>query len=308
MTEGTLEGRKVGAVVSAKHDFRSRGQPQAHAHAANELLVHFHGVRGTIACPGGEYIRYGGNTACIEIRCGPHLIILDAGTGLRPLGVELTQNGKIDAELLLSHTHLDHIAGLPFFVPLFMAGNKVQLWAGHLADHNENLKQVIKRMMAAPLFPIPIEALSAEIGFREFKAGDAWELKPGVMIRTAPLNHPNGATGYRIEYGGRSVCYVTDTEHVDGELDKNILGLIEGCDVFIYDSTYTDDEYPRYRGWGHSTWQQGVRLADAGNVKLFVVFHHAPEHDDDTMDEIGAAVRRARPASAVAHEGMIIKP
>lgn len=294
--------------MSLKHDFGKHAQPHAHAHAANELLVHFHGVRGTIACPGGEYIRYGGNTSCIEIRCGPHLIILDAGTGLRPLGVELTQNGKIDADLLLSHTHLDHIAGLPFFVPLFMAGNKVQLWAGHLAGHNENLKQVIKRMMAAPLFPIPIEALSAEIGFREFKAGDAWELKPGVMIRTAPLNHPNGATGYRIEYGGRSVCYVTDTEHVEGELDKNILGLIDGTDVFIYDSTYTDDEYPRYRGWGHSTWQQGVRLADAAKAKLFIVFHHAPEHDDDTMDEIGAAVRRARPASAVAHEGMIIKP
>jgi phosphoribosyl 1,2-cyclic phosphodiesterase len=128
------------------------------------------------------------------------------------------------------------------------------------------------------------------------------------MIRTAPLNHPNGATGYRIEYGGRSVCYVTDTEHIEGELDKNILGLIDGTDVFIYDSTYTDDEYPRYRGWGHSTWQQGARLAEAGKAKLFVVFHHAPEHDDDTMDEIGAAVRRARPASAVAHEGMIIKP
>ncbi|MFO0986037.1 MAG: MBL fold metallo-hydrolase [Alphaproteobacteria bacterium] len=257
---------------------------------------------------GGEYIRYGGNTSCLEIRCRPHLIILDAGTGLRPLGVELTQNGKIDADLLLSHTHIDHIAGLPFFVPLFMAGNKVRLWAGHLADHTENLRQVIKRMMAAPLFPIPIEALSAEIDFRDFKAGDAWEMKPGVMIRTAPLNHPNGATGYRIEYGGRSVCYVTDTEHVEGELDRNILRLIDGSDVFIYDSTYTDDEYPRYRGWGHSTWQQGVRLADAAKAKLFIVFHHAPEHDDDTMDEIGAAVRRARPASAVAHEGMIIKP
>lgn len=294
--------------MSAKHDFGKHAQPHAHAHAANELLVHFHGVRGTIACPGGEYIRYGGNTSCIEVRCGPHLIILDAGTGLRPLGVELTQNGKIDADLLLSHTHIDHIAGLPFFVPLFMAGNKVRLWAGHLASHTENLRQVIKRMMAAPLFPIPIEALSAEIDFRDFAAGDAWELKPGVMIRTAPLNHPNGATAYRIEYGGRSVCYVTDTEHVEGELDRNILDLVDGTDVFIYDSTYTDEEYPRYRGWGHSTWQQGVRLADAAKAKLFIVFHHAPEHDDDAMDEIGAAVRRARPASAVAHEGMIIKP
>ena len=294
--------------MSAKHDLHTHAKTLAQAHAADELVVHFHGVRGTIACPGGEYIRYGGNTACIEIRCGSHLVILDAGTGLRPLGVELTQNGKIDCALLLSHTHLDHIAGLPFFVPLFLKGNKIQLWAGHLAGQGETLKQVIKRIMAAPLFPIPLEALSAEINFRDFSAGETFELQPGVKVRTAPLNHPNGATGYRLEYAGRSVCYVTDTEHVEGRLDKNILGLIEGADVFIYDSTYTAEEYPRYRGWGHSTWQEGVRLADAAEVKLFTVFHHAPEHDDNTMDEIAAAVRRARPASTIAHEGMILKP
>ena len=284
----------MGLGVSAKYERPIEAQGHAHKHAAEDIIVQFHGVRGTIACPGGEHIRYGGNTSCLEIRCGPHLIILDAGTGLRPLGVELDQNGKIDCDLLLSHTHLDHIAGLPFFVPLFMQGNKIQLWAGHLAEQDRTLKQVIKGMMAAPLFPIPIESLLAEIGFRDFRAGDAWELKPGVMIRTAPLNHPNGATAYRIEYGGGSVCYVTDTEHVEGQLDRNILGLIEGADVFIYDSTYTDEEYPRYRGWGHSTWQQGVKLADAAKVKMYVVFHHAPEHDDATMDEIAAAVRRAR--------------
>ena len=127
-------------------------------------------------------------------------------------------------------------------------------------------------------------------------------------MRTAPLNHPNGATGYRLEFAGHSVCYITDTEHVSEQLDPNIVELIEGTDIFIYDSTYTDAEYPRYRGWGHSTWQEGVRLADAANVKLFVAFHHAPEHADETMDEIASALRRARPASSVAHEGMILRP
>jgi phosphoribosyl 1,2-cyclic phosphodiesterase len=270
--------------------------------------VHFHGVRGTIACPGSEYVRFGGNTACIEIRCGPHLVILDAGTGLRPLGVELMRNGKVDCNLLLSHTHLDHIAGLPFFLPLFVKGNRVQLWAGHLADHGRTLKQVLKRMMAAPLFPVPLDALSAEIDFREFRAGEAWELKPGLKVRTAPLNHPNGATGYRLEFAGRSVCYVTDTEHVEGQLDRNILRLIEGADVFIYDSTYTDEEYPQYRGWGHSTWQEGAKLADTAGVKTFVVFHHAPDHDDDAMDQIAAALLREQPAACVACEGMILRP
>jgi phosphoribosyl 1,2-cyclic phosphodiesterase len=272
------------------------------------MVVHFHGVRGTIACPGGEYIRYGGNTSCLEVRCGAHLIILDAGTGLRPLGGELSQNGPIDCDLLLSHTHVDHIAGLPFFVPLFSKGNKVRLAAGHLQDHDETLREVIGRMIAAPLFPVPLDALSADISFSEFRAGETFEIKPGVKVLTAPLNHPNGATGYRIEFGGHSMCYVTDTEHVEGELDRNILGLIEGADIFIYDSTYTAAEYPKFKGWGHSTWQEGVRLAEAGKVGLYVAFHHAPEHTDDQMDEIAAELRRRWPASAVAHEGMILTP
>ncbi len=272
------------------------------------MAVHFHGVRGTIACPGSEFVRFGGNTACIEVRCGPHLIILDAGTGLRPLGVELATNGAIDCDVLLSHTHLDHIAGLPFFMPLFKSGNKVRLCAGHLKPQNMTLPKTIYRMVGAPLFPVPFEALAAEISFFDFSAGETLDLRPGVTVKTAPLNHPNGATGHRIEFGGRSVSYVTDTEHVEGELDQNILGLIDGTDVFIYDCTYTEEQYPQYRGWGHSTWQQGVRLADAAKVRLFVVFHHAPEHGDDTMDEIAASVMRKRPASAIAHEGMILRP
>ncbi len=272
------------------------------------MVVHFHGVRGTIACPGGDFIRYGGNTSCLEVRCGPYLIILDAGTGLRPLGVELAGNGRVDCDLLLSHTHLDHIAGLPFFVPMFQQGNAVNIWAGHLVAQKLALKEVVNRMMQAPLFPVPLEALAANIEFRDFEAGISLALKPGVTVRTAPLNHPNGATAYRIEYGGHSMCYVTDTEHVPGTLDRTIIDLIAGSDIFVYDSTYTDEEYPRYRGWGHSTWEEGVRLADAAGVKLFVVFHHAPEHVDEAMDEIAAAVRRVRPASTVAHEGMILKP
>jgi len=295
--------------VSAKHERHLQGHLHAsQLRAADDVVVHFHGVRGTIACPGGEYVRYGGNTSCIEVRCGPHLVILDAGTGLRPLGVELMQNGKIDCDLLLSHTHLDHIAGLPFFLPLFQKGNTVNLWAGHLAGQQEGIKQVVKRVMSAPLFPVPLEALGAKIEFRDFEAGTSIALKPGLTVRTTTLNHPNGATGYRIEFGGRSVCYIADTEHFPDRLDPHILELIEGTDIFIYDSTYTDEQYPRYRGWGHSTWQEGARLADAAKVKLFVVFHHAPEHVDDVMDEIAAAVRRARPASCVAHEGMILRP
>lgn len=276
--------------------------------APQDFHIRFWGVRGTIACPGGDYIRYGGNTACVEVRCGGRLILLDAGTGLRPLGARLANEGPLDADLLLSHTHLDHLAGLPFFPPFFEAGNRVRVWAGHLWDQKDDLREAVERLMAAPLFPVPLDALAATITFNEFRSGDTLPLAEGVTVRTAPLNHPNGATGYRIEHGGRSVCYVTDTEHRPGTLDESILGLIEGADLFLYDATYTDAEYPRFAGWGHSTWEEGARLADAAGVGRYVIFHHAPEHTDAIMDEIADAARQRRPDAIVAREGLILRP
>jgi phosphoribosyl 1,2-cyclic phosphodiesterase len=165
---------------------------------------------------------------------------------------------------------------------------------------------VLCQMMAAPLFPIPPAAFDADTEFNDFTAGERLEPHPGVTVDTAPLNHPNGATGYRVGYGGRSVAYVTDTEHQNGGLDTSILGLIEGADLFIYDSTYTDEEYPGYAGWGHSTWQQGMKLAEAAKVGRFVIFHHDPGHDDLFMDKIAAEAERLRPGTVVAREGMLL--
>ena len=275
---------------------------------APEFSLRFWGVRGTIACPGPDYIRYGGNTSCIELRCGDRLMILDAGTGLRGLGTELVKDGPIDVDLLLTHTHLDHLAGMPFFIPFFKPKNRIRLWAGHLYGTDATLHGALKRMMGAPLFPVPFDALAAEIDFKEFVCGETLHFGDDIVARTAPLNHPNGATGYRIEYGGKSACYITDTEHVEGRLDENILGLIDGTDIFIYDATYTDEEYPHYRGWGHSTWEEGVRLAEKAGVGQYVIFHHAPEHTDDMMDQISDTARRVMPSATVAREGMILRP
>jgi len=273
-----------------------------------DFFLRFWGVRGTIACPGPEFMRYGGNTSCIEVRCGKRLLVLDAGTGLRPLGAVLEKHMPIKGDMLLTHTHLDHVAGLPFFTPMFHAGNIIRMGASHLADQGQTLKDVVKRIMDAPLFPVPMEALSATISFHDFECGHTIELGPHVRVKTARLNHPNRATGYRVEFAGKSISYVTDTEHVPGQLDENILALIDGTDIFIYDATYTDAEYPNFKGWGHSTWQEGARLADAANVGTYAVFHHAPEHTDNIMDEISDQVRRVRPQSVVAREGMILRP
>jgi phosphoribosyl 1,2-cyclic phosphodiesterase len=275
---------------------------------AAAFRVHFWGVRGSIACPGPETVRYGGNTSCVEIRCGSRLLVFDGGTGLRALGQELLKSGRrTELDLFYSHTHLDHIIGLPFFAPAYDARSRIRIWAGHLSPPL-GIEAVLNKMMVAPLFPIPMEIFAARVEFHDFTAGETLTPHAGIRLRTAPLNHPNEATGYRIEYVDKSVVYVTDTEHRPEAPDKNILDLADGADVMIYDATYTDAEYPMHRHWGHSTWQEGVRLANAARVKTLVLFHHDPGHDDDFMDKIAAEARHARPGTIIAQEGMVIEP
>ena len=272
-----------------------------------DFYVRFWGVRGSIACPGPDYRRYGGNTSCLEIRCGEQLFIFDAGSGLRPLGNALTCSEGMEIDLFLTHSHHDHIVGLPFFAPLFKPENRVRIWAGNLQP-TYTLHDVLCQFMEEPLFPVPPKIFAANASYHDFLAGDTLEPRPGVHLRTAMLNHPNGATGYRIEWQGKSICYVTDTEHPEEGMDRNVLELIENADLVIYDSTYTDEEYPHYRTWGHSTWQEGVRLCDAAQAKKLVLFHHDPSHDDETMDRIGAEAEAARPGTLVAREGAILTP
>jgi phosphoribosyl 1,2-cyclic phosphodiesterase len=237
------------------------------------------------------------------VRVGGRLLILDAGTGIRALGASLTE--PLDADLLLTHTHVDHICGIPFFGPLFRPANRVVMWAGHLIP-DYALPDVLADYMAAPLFPIKPGVFRAAVEYRDFRAGDDVEVRPGLVVRTAPLNHPNGATGYRIHSGSRALAYVTDTEHEPGAPDANVLDLVRGADLMIYDSTYTDEEFPAYRTWGHSTWQEGVRIADAAGVRTLVIFHHDPGHDDAFMDQVALEAEAARPGTLVAREGMTL--
>ncbi len=274
--------------------------------------VTFWGVRGSIACPGPATTVFGGNTSCVEITCGenpdgkPGHIILDAGTGIRPLGNALgDMGGAVDTDILLSHTHLDHIVGLPFFGPAYCPDSKLRLWAGHLQPERE-LADVLCAMMADPLFPIPMDVMAADKSFKDFRAGETFDLSCGATVRTAPLNHQGGATGYRIERDGKAVCYVTDTEHVEGTHDETILELIQGADLFIYDTTYTEDEYPARVGWGHSTWQEGAALAEIAKVGTFVPFHHDPSHDDAAMAQIVKEAKDRFENTVVAREGLTL--
>ena len=272
-----------------------------------EFSVTFWGVRGSIACPGPETIRYGGDTSCLEVMCGDRRFIFDAGTGLRKLGNKLVPMGPGETDLFFTHTHFDHVCGLPFFVPMFIPGNKVRLWAGHLLPEH-NLRQVLVEMMMAPLFPVPPEIFQAEVSYNDYECGKVLTPYPGVTIRTGALNHPNRATGYRVEYDGKAICYITDTEHFEDHIDDKVVALVRGADIVIYDATYTDEEYPKFKGFGHSTWQEGVKLADAADVKTLVIFHHDPDHNDEFMDDVAKQAEAMRPGTLVAREGLTLRP
>lgn len=269
------------------------------------IRVKFWGARGSIPCPSPEHMRYGGNTSCIEIEAGGRRFALDAGTGIRGLGNSFLEGGVHESHILLTHTHWDHISGFPFFAPAHDPKRSFRVMAGHLTDQG-GVREALSLQMHNPLFPIPLDAMRAKLSFEDFRAGDRFGLPGGVQVKTAPLNHPNGATGYRIEHDGHAVVYVTDTEHVPGKPDENILGLIEGADVVIYDSTYTEEEFPSRVGWGHSTWNEGMRLCRAANVKQLAIFHHDPDHDDAFMDALAEEARQVWDGNFVCREGMEI--
>jgi phosphoribosyl 1,2-cyclic phosphodiesterase len=271
---------------------------------AGAITLRIWGARGSLPTPGPSTVRYGGNTLCIEMWCGPHLLILDGGSGARELGREMAASGQpVDADILLSHTHLDHICGLPFFAPMFDPKARLRFWGGHLAPP-DGIAEALLRGWQAPLMPDMDAAFRANLTFRNFVPGDTLPLHPGLKVTTVALNHPGNAIGYRIEWAGSSVCYITDTEHPAQGLDQSLVHFVAGTDILIYDASYTDEEYRTRVGWGHSTWRVGADLADAAGVGRLVLFHHDPGHDDAMMDGIARAIEARRPGSLVAMEGM----
>jgi phosphoribosyl 1,2-cyclic phosphodiesterase len=240
------------------------------------------------------------------VTAGGEHIILDAGTGIRDLGDSLNRRDVRRASLLLTHVHWDHINGFPFFSPGYQANRTFEIRAAHLRPLG-GVREVLAGQMGQPTFPVPLETMRSKLVFEDFDAGDTFNIGSGVTVRTAPLNHPNGATGYRLDCAGKSICYVTDTEHVVGAPDQRLLALIEGADLVVYDSTYTDEEFPAKVGWGHSTWQEAVRLCRLANAKQLAIFHHDPSHEDTFMAAIEREARDVWSGAIVAREGMRIQ-
>lgn len=269
------------------------------------IRLKFWGVRGSTPTPQLENLGYGGNTSCLELRLPDNQsIIFDAGSGLRNLGSALVKDSagaRLDVKVFLTHFHWDHIQGIPFFAPLFVPGNRVTFHS----HCNGSLEEILEGQMARPYFPINLASLAAK---QEFVELDSQPVDfSGVKIKPFPLNHPQGAVGYRIEAGKTVIVYATDLEHGDPWLDTVLRDHAEGADLLVYDAQYTPAEYQTYKGWGHSTWVEGVRVAREAKVRQLLLFHHDPAHDDGCLDEIGNAARETFEAVAPAREGSIVE-
>ena len=271
------------------------------------FLTRIWGARGSLPAPAAANCDFGSDTCCVEMRCGPHVLIFDAGSGIASLGQKLMTDGVKDLDLFFSHCHFDHIFGLPFLKPLYNEAVTARIYAGHFQD-DMTCRQMVEQFMGPPYFPLTPKFFRAAIDFRDFRPPDAVHPGRGILVSTIRLNHPNGAVGYRVDYRGKSVCYVTDTEHTPGRTDGDLVDVIGGADILIYDCTYTDAEYDACAGYGHSTWQEGVRLCEAAGVGRLVIFHHSPGRDDAGLRAIEAEAQARFPGAVVARTGLELTP
>jgi phosphoribosyl 1,2-cyclic phosphodiesterase len=269
-----------------------------------ELEIRFWGVRGSIPTPLANRLGIGGNTTCLELRrpgCQP--VIFDAGTGIHQLGFSLMKEFPKggDCHIFFTHFHWDHVQGLPFFVPLYRPDWNIRF---HSALEGRELEALLCEQMRAPFFPIEFGATLSKRSFCALP--DAGIHMDGLAIRHFPLHHPNGVRGYRIDAEGRSIVFATDHEHGQRSLDDGLISMAAGADVLIYDAQYTPEEYESRRGWGHSTAQEGVRMAREAGVKQLVLFHHDPMHDDDAIARILSAAQELFPNTIAGVEGLRI--
>lgn len=273
------------------------------------LRVRFWGVRGSIPTPGPSTVAIGGNTSCVEMRAGDHILVFDGGTGLRLLGDALAKEMPRTVHLFFSHVHWDHIQGFPFFTPAFVKGNTIHLYGG--ANTVGTVETALAGQMETPNFPVHLRDLPAALTFNDLHEGEVVELAGGVRVRNASGNHPGGVFAYRVEYQGRSVVYATDTEH-GAVPDPKLVALCKDADVVIYDTMYTPEEYegqggiPKI-GWGHSHFVAGVALMKAAGADRYILFHHDPTQNDDAVREKERRTRELYPRSECAYEGMVLE-
>ncbi|NJN22834.1 MAG: MBL fold metallo-hydrolase [Leptolyngbya sp. RL_3_1] len=271
------------------------------------FTAQFWGVRGSVPTPGLDTVRYGGNTACVEVLAGETRLIFDGGTGLRVLGKHLLhQKPDIKAHLFFTHAHWDRIQGFPFFIPAFVPGNSFNIY-GSPAPNGASIKQCLTDQMLRPNFFTPLQKMQAKMQFHNIHAGSVVPLGEGLTIETIALNPHTSALGFRINWQGHSLVYATDTEPHSRQLDQNLLYLAQDADLLIYDGTYADTAYHDLNGDGNMAWESGINLVKEAAIKELILFHHNPAHDDDFLDRMEMEIRQHFGNVRLAREGMILQ-
>ena len=273
--------------------------------AGRDYRLKFWGVRGTVATPEADKLRYGGNTSCAAIQVADdEILVLDCGTGARVLGAALAKQraGRPTRyHVFLSHYHFDHVEGLSLFQPLYDPASTI-IFHGFASD-GRTVRQNLEKLIAPPYFPVALAGVPAKV---EFKDVDGSVFTVGeLQIASMPLSHPDGSVAYRVSHGDRRLVYATDHEHGIEEVDRALVAFCRDADYLIYDATYMEAEYESLRkGWGHSTWYAAVNAARNAAVKTLILFHHHPEHTDTQLDEMERIARLELPTALVAREGM----
>ena len=268
------------------------------------MRVTFWGVRGTFPATGERFARYGGDTMCIEVECGGARLILDAGSGLRALGVKLDAESEAGpTHIILSHLHLDHIMGLPHFAPFWRKDARVLIHAP-MESVGDDARATLLSVLRPPLFPLEAGDLPAAVALQEYRIGARLFPAPGVRVNTFAVSHQGPCAGIVVETDRCKLAYVTDHEHGDAQVDDRVAAAVEGADLLIYDATFTDAEWSAYRGWGHSTWEEGVRLKQRAGARLLALAHHHPDRADAQLDTAGELASARSSNAFFARQGL----
>lgn len=267
------------------------------------MQLFFWGTRGSLPMNTPAHRLFGGNTSCVSVSGGDTRILFDAGSGLIHAGGEFMAGQSREIDIIFSHFHSDHICGLPFFKPFFDPSFTVRL---HSFGVNEaTLHDAIDSYLSRPIFPISVADFQADVQFIHHEDDETVEFG-ALSVSSMPIPHPGGAHALKATMGKKSFVYATDTEHEPGQPNRALIDFMRGADMAIYDCTFDDSEFEERRGWGHSTWQEGVRLAKAAAVKKFGIFHHEPERDDDALLAIEKKAQAELPQSLVTRDFMQI--